>query len=139
VSGADAAVLEETVGADTNAARKPDLTLEHAVDVDGDIRLGMEDTAQIEPRRIRQGHAGAHKVFGGMALIVALEGRELNPIVDPGDLREPSGSCGCDRHALGRGERGHVGEIVFALDIVVADPGEPAVETRSVGNQRCLC
>ena len=87
VSGADGAVAQQQLGPMRTPVAQADLALEDAIDVDGARparssggRAGRTGPgrARVTPARIRS--------LGLAALVPALQGGELHPVVDPGDL-----------------------------------------------------
>ena len=68
---------------DAHAISQFDAAFEHAAHVDEHIAAASQFAAQIEPGRIRQGHALLQQAARLLALPVAFQLRLLDPAVDP--------------------------------------------------------
>ena len=133
--GADGAILEEAVGAYADAIAQFYLTLEEAVDVDGDIAPGPQPTPHVDAVGIEEGHPFAHEVLGDAALIASLQVRELQAVVDPQDLFLPVRLAGGDGLAIRHRQGDDIRQVVLALGIVVIQSRQPIVQLGSIGHQ----
>ena len=87
-----------------------------------------------EEHGLRRGHGGAAQHRGAPCL--GLEGglglRQLHPVVDAQRLRLAAAHH-AGAQVLAAGQPDHVGQVVFALGVVVADPGQQVEQGRAVG------
>src|SRR5690606_24300450 len=134
-AGADAGVADHAVGADAHAVAELDLAFEDAIDVDLDVAAHGERTAHVDARRIDQRDALFHQAAGDVALVDALELRQLQLVVDAERLGKGVGLHGGDLDAVSHGQADDVGEVVLALGVVVADAPEPVAQLGNRGDQ----
>src|SRR5712692_8028082 len=126
--GRDSHALQDAVSADENAVTEPHLAFEHAIDIDGHIAAAGERSADVAARRVGERHPLLHERVHKVALVDALQFRELAAAVYTERL--PRGVCPRRhyRHALPRCERDDIGEVIFLLGIVVFQFREPGFE-----------
>ena len=127
-AGAELDVLQPAERADAHAVMQHHAALQHHVDVDFDIRADADRAAHIQPRRIGQAHALAHQRLGLAPLEAALEHGKLQRVVGAVGLAPAQAAGGHRRPAFGRGHGEDVGQVILALGVVVAQPGQPPAQ-----------
>src|SRR5690606_24805049 len=127
---ADAGVAQDAVRSDAGAVGDLDRALEDAVDVDRDVDAAGEPAAHVDAGGIGERHAGVEQGVCDVALVDALELRELPLAVDPEGLPDGARLRRDDGHAVGDRGGHDVGQVVLALRVVVRQAGEPALERR---------
>ena len=131
----DDAVLEDAVGADLHALAEPDLALEDAADVDGDVAAAIELAADVDAVGVGQHHAAVGEAVGQVALVAAFEKGELRLAVDAQRLPVGCRVGGGDAGAVGHGGGDDIGQVVLVLGVVVLQGGQPALERGGRGDQ----
>src|SRR5712691_7527513 len=127
-AGRDFHALQNAVGPDGDAVTQPHLAFEHAIDIDGHIAAAGKHAANVAARRVGERHPLLHERVHKVALVDALQFRELAAAVHTERL--PRGVCPRrhHRHALPRCEHDDIGEVIFLLGIVVFQFREPGFE-----------
>ena len=126
-------VPEYRARSDGGAAANPHPTLQHDPDVEDDVHARLHLTANIDPRSVAQGDPAAHQLLRPPALESALDGLELDSVIDPERLARRGRNDRCHHETFLHGHRHHIGEIVLALCIVGGEPRRPAAERRGGG------
>ena len=109
--------------------------LDDHIDIDDHILAGLQLSTQIEALRIQQRHPGQHQRLGATPLVVPLQGRQLNPVVDAHHLRYCTRMGGLHRHPLLNRPGDDIGQIVLSLGVVVVQTVQPAPQSRRTGSQ----
>ncbi len=101
---------------------------ENAADVDRYVAAAGQRAAHIDARRIGQGHSGIEQRVRLRALIDPLEHRQVALAVHAQGLVRARRMRRFDRNAVGDGKCDHIGQIIFAAGIPIADSRQPARE-----------
>ena len=124
----DAAVGQDTVGANLHALPQFNAAFKNAVDVDLHILGADQFAAHIETRWVDDAHTLSHQGLGAAALVDAFELSQLRGAVDARHLRGIGNDMGDHGHAVGHGKLHHIGQIKLLLRIVVVQLGQPGFE-----------
>ncbi len=116
---ADARVADYAVWTDGDVVSQFDRTFEYAIDVDRHVASAEQFAAHVDAHRIHQRHALFEQAAGGLLLQHALEFGQLQLAVDAQRLAHVLRLGRRDAHAVAHGAGHDVGQIVFALRIVV--------------------
>ena len=127
-AGRDGRVADHAMRADHDAVAERDAAFEDAADVDLHVAAAHQLAALVEPRRVRQAHAGVHQRLGAPALQAPLELGELRRAVDAEHFGFVGRRHGHHRHAVCHSERNDIGQVVLVLGVVVGQLLEPAFE-----------
>src|SRR5690606_10327803 len=103
------------------------LSLHDALPI-SDITAYADYTAYVQSRRIRQRGALDHQPLGFTGLPGTLEHRQLLAVVGAHDLQLIAGLHHADLYRLADRQLNHIGEVVFALGVVVRQPGQPGLD-----------
>ena len=95
----------------------------------------LQRTAQIETRRIAQHHSRQQQLFRLLSLVDALQARKLQAIVDAFDFAQALGMHGNDLATFLMRHGDDIGDVVFALGVVIGEIRQPALEVCSAGDQ----
>ncbi len=125
---AELRIPHDAARADVHVIAEDHPALQDHVDVEERVAARADVAADIEPRRIRHGHAGRHQRPDEPALECALEVGELGAVVHAGDFQRVVHAQAGDRHAVGDGHRHGVGQVVLGLGVLRAEPVEPRGE-----------
>ena len=98
---------------------------------DGDIAPQAGIEAEPDAGRIDQGRALGHRAVAQTPLQQGLGGGELRPAVDADELLGWRLDGGAEEPAPA-GQRDDIGQVIFALGIVVADLGQEFPEQRAI-------
>ncbi len=127
-AGAELDVAQHAVRADMHAVAQFDDALEHTADVDEHVAPEIEAAAQVEARRVGEVQAVAHQALGLEPLEAAFGPGQLHAVVDALGLVGVGGGDALHIHTVLDRQLHHVGEVVFALGVVVLHLGQPALE-----------
>ena len=127
-TGGQRAVLDPAERADAHAVAEFDIALEHHVDIDLDIAPHPHRAADVDARRI-----GHPRTIGAQGLYLAqlegaLQSRQLPRIVRAFGFKRIGDDHDLRRRIFVRRRGEHVGEVVLALRVVVAQVFQPALE-----------
>src|SRR5690606_1155723 len=121
----DHRVADHAVGTDDHVVFYHHPALEHHVDVYADIPADGHLTTHIQPRRVRQGGALHHQPLGFTPLPAALQHGQLLAVVGPHDFQLVRRLGHFHRHSAGDRQGNQIGQVVFALGVVVGQAGQP--------------
>ena len=121
-------VNQDAVGPDMNLLSNFALPFKNAINVDVAILTHLQLTANINAAGVRQCGAVSHNRLCAAALVIAFQFVELRTIVDPLHFPGRRRLTDLDGNTIANGHFDDVGEIVFALSIVTAEPGQPLFE-----------
>ena len=98
---------------------------QHYVDVDADVPADGHISAHIQPRRVCQRGALGHQPLGFTLLPAALEHRQLQAVVGAHDFQLVPRLSHLHRDRARYGQGHHIGQVIFALGVVVRQAGQP--------------
>ena len=134
-AGAQLRVADPAERSDTDAVGKLHPAFEHHVDVDLDILSHRHFTAYVDARRIRQTGTCSAQRACRTTLEPALQLRELPRIVRTLHFQRVMHMHHFGGAELRRGRSEHVGEVVLALGVVIAEVVEPAAQRLAIGDE----
>ena len=133
-TGTDLAVLQQAIRTDAAVGADPHAAFDDEIDVQRHVTLALQHTADVDAGRVHHGDAGTHQGFREATLVIPLQFRELDTVVDAGDLFQAFGMRRRDTDAVVGGEADHVRQIIFPLHVIVTDAPEPVFEPRPLRN-----
>ncbi|OIQ72175.1 hypothetical protein GALL_462010 [mine drainage metagenome] len=127
---ADAHIAQHGIGADAHAVPQMHVALEHAAHVDEHVAAAMQMAAHVQPGRVGERHPEVEQAVGGAVLQHPLQVGELTAVVDAEHVVGVVHRRGAHLHAICHGQRNHVGQVILALRVVVAQASQPALQMR---------
>ena len=109
--------------------RQLDFAFENAPDINRYIAAMLQTTANINPGRISQPHSGHQQILGQIQLMLTLQLCQLNLAIHPQHFPFAIRLCRAHRQAFGNRQAHNIGQIVFALSIVIFKAGQPVSQT----------
>ncbi len=125
-------IAQHGVGPHAGAVGQMHFAFEHAAHVDEHIAATVQRAAHVDAARVGQGDARVEQAARSAQLHHALQMRELAAVVHAEHIVRVGHGGGAHRHTVGHGQGHHVGEVVLALRVVVAQLAQPAAQ----GGQR---
>jgi hypothetical protein len=99
-------------------------------------QLGPMRAADVEARRVGQGHPRPHQGVRTAPLVIAFQGGEPHPVVHAGDLFQALRLAGGYLDPIRGGEADAIGQVVLPLGVVVLDPSKPVGKPALMSNQK---
>ncbi len=127
---AQGGVLDHAVRADLHIVLDDHLAFENHVDVDQHVAANGHFTADIEARRVAQGHTQGHQATAFAHLVVALQFGQLATVVGALHFHRVVRLFGSHHQAIGHSHGDDVGQVILALGVVVRQAAHPVGQAR---------
>ena len=125
------AISQHGVRPDMDAVTQCDLAFDDDIHIKGDIATCPDGAAQIEARRVPDGHAGTHQPVCFPLLVDAFQLRQLRAVVDARHVPQVLRLSRPDRDPVMGGHGNHVGQVVFTLGVLIGKPRGPGGKART--------
>ena|GEM_PF-3965553 len=134
-AGAQRHIAQNAVRPHAHAVGQCDIAFKHAADINKHIAPAFERTAQIKAGRVGQGDALDQQALCLFSLPGAFQLCLLYAAVDAQRFPVGIGLGGIDGHVVLDRQRNGIGQIIFALRIIVVDATQPVFQLCGGGRQ----